>query len=64
MNTLYHGDNLNILREYIKDESVELIYLDPPSISKRNYNQIYNNIGTLDRSITRDLIANNLTYAK
>ena len=30
MNTLYYGDNLNILREYIKDESVDLIYLDPP----------------------------------
>jgi len=31
MNTLYYGDNLNILREYIKDESVDLIYLDPQS---------------------------------
>lgn len=32
MNTLYYGDNLNILRDYIKDESVDLIYLDPPLI--------------------------------
>jgi len=30
MNTLYYGDNLNILREYIKDETVDLIYLEPP----------------------------------
>ena len=30
MNTLYYGDNLEILREHIKDESVDLIYLDPP----------------------------------
>lgn len=30
MNTLYYGDNPKILREYIKDESVDLIYLDPP----------------------------------
>ena len=30
MNTLYYGDNLKILREYVKDESVDLIYLDPP----------------------------------
>ena len=30
MNTLYYGDNLKILLEYIKDESVGLIYLDPP----------------------------------
>jgi 16S rRNA G966 N2-methylase RsmD len=30
MNTLYYGDNLDILRRYIKDETVDLIYLDPP----------------------------------
>jgi 16S rRNA G966 N2-methylase RsmD len=35
-NILYYGDNLNILREYIKDESVDLIYLDPPFNSKAN----------------------------
>lgn len=29
-NTLYFGDNLDILREHIADESVDLIYLDPP----------------------------------
>jgi 16S rRNA G966 N2-methylase RsmD len=29
-NTLYYGDNLDVLRRYIKDESVVLIYLDPP----------------------------------
>ena len=38
MNTLYYGDNLNILRDYIKDASVDLIYLDPPFNSSRNYN--------------------------
>jgi len=41
MNTLYYGDNLEILREYIPDESVDLIYLDPPFNSKRAYNQIF-----------------------
>ena len=29
MNTLYYGDNLKILRDYIKNESVDLIYRDP-----------------------------------
>ena len=29
-NKLYFGDNLDILREHIPDESVDLIYLDPP----------------------------------
>jgi site-specific DNA-methyltransferase (adenine-specific) len=29
-NHLYYGDNLTILREHIPDESIDLIYLDPP----------------------------------
>ena len=41
MNTLYYGDNLKILREYIKDETVDLIYLDPPFNSNRNYNVLF-----------------------
>ncbi len=51
-NTLYYGDNLDVLRrpQYIQDESVDLCYIDPPFNSKRNYNQIYNNIGTEDRA--------------
>jgi DNA modification methylase len=50
MNTLYYGDNLEVLRKYIKDDSVDLCYIDPPFNSKRNYNQIYNNVGTEDRA--------------
>ena len=38
MGALYFGDNLHVLREEIKDESVDLIYLDPPFNSKRDYN--------------------------
>ena len=41
MNTLYYGDNLKILRDYIKDDSVDLIYLDPPFNSNRNYNVLF-----------------------
>jgi len=40
-NQLYFGDNLKILREYIKDESVDLIYLDPPFNSKATYNVLF-----------------------
>ena len=43
MNTLYYGDNLKILRDYIKDESVDLVYLDPPFNSNRNYNVLFRN---------------------
>ena len=39
MNKLFYGDNLEILREYIADGSVDLVYLDPPFNSKRAYNQ-------------------------
>lgn len=41
MNHLYYGDNLPILRKHIKDESVDLIYLDPPFNSDRNYNVLF-----------------------
>lgn len=37
-NTLYFGDNLTILRDHIGDESVDLVYLDPPFKSKQDYN--------------------------
>jgi len=41
LGTLYFGDNLNILRAQIADESVDLIYLDPPFNSKRDYNLLF-----------------------
>ncbi len=41
MNTLYYGDNLNILRRYVKDESVDPVYLDPPFNSNCNYNVLF-----------------------
>jgi adenine specific DNA methylase Mod len=40
-NKLYFGDNLDVLREYIPDESVDLIYLDPPFNSQAQYNVLF-----------------------
>ncbi len=40
-NTLFYGDNLPILREYIPSESVDLVYLDPPFNSNRSYNVLF-----------------------
>jgi len=40
-NTLFYGDNLPILREHISDESIDLIYLDPPFNSNRSYNVLF-----------------------
>lgn len=40
-NLLFYGDNLDVMRKYIKDETVDLIYLDPPFNSNRNYNVLF-----------------------
>ncbi len=40
-NLLYYGDNLEILRRYVKDETVDLVYLDPPFNSNTNYNVLF-----------------------
>lgn len=50
VSTLFYGDNLDVLRKHLKDETIDLCYIDPPFNSKRNYNQIYNNVGTEDRA--------------
>lgn len=41
MNHLYYGDNLPVLREALADASVDLVYLDPPFNSKRDYNLLF-----------------------
>ncbi len=41
MNQLFYGDNLQVLREHLASESVDLIYLDPPFNSKRDYNLLF-----------------------
>ena len=41
MNQLYYGDNLTFMRDKMKSSSVDLIYLDPPFNSNRNYNLLY-----------------------
>ena len=47
-NVLYYGDNLDILRKYIPDESVDLIYLDPPFNSKKDYNILFKETSGLE----------------
>lgn len=51
-NTLFYGDNLVWLRDhkYFPDESVDLIYLDPPFNSKADYNVLFNEPGKSDKS--------------
>lgn len=40
-NTLYYGDNLDALQWHIKDECIDLIYLDPPFKNGQNYNGLF-----------------------
>src|ERR1041385_908762 len=40
-NVLYYGDNLEVLRRYVKDETVDLVYLDPPFNSQQDYNVLF-----------------------
>ena len=41
MNRLYYGDCFNVIQDYFRQSSVDLIYLDPPFNSQRQYNSIY-----------------------
>jgi site-specific DNA-methyltransferase (adenine-specific) len=40
-NKLYYGDNYEVLQRYVKDESVDLVYLDPPFNSRQDYNVLF-----------------------
>lgn len=44
-NSLYYGDNLEVLRRSIADETVDLCYIDPPFYSSRSYHQVYQRSG-------------------
>ena len=44
-NILYYGDNLDVLQKYVQDESVDLIYLDPPFNSNASYNVLFSDKG-------------------
>lgn len=47
-NALYYGDNLDVLRESIASESVDLLYLDPPFNSQATYNLLFRNPAGVD----------------
>jgi site-specific DNA-methyltransferase (adenine-specific) len=47
-NVLFYGDNLPILRDHISDESIDLVYLDPPFNSNRSYNVLFREEGGLE----------------
>ena len=40
-NQLYYGDNFDVLQRYVREESVDLVYLDPPINSRQDYNVLF-----------------------
>jgi site-specific DNA-methyltransferase (adenine-specific) len=47
-NVLYYGDNLEILRKHIPENSIDLVYLDPPFNSKKDYNILFKENGGVE----------------
>jgi hypothetical protein len=41
LSTLYYGDNLDVLQRHVKDEPIDLVYLDPPFNSNATYNVLF-----------------------
>ena len=41
LNTLFYGDNLDVLRKHVPNECADLVYLDPPFNSKADYNILF-----------------------
>jgi site-specific DNA-methyltransferase (adenine-specific) len=54
MNKLYYGDCLDILKSSIEDESIDLIYIDPPFNSKRDYNVLFESIDMTDAKAQKE----------
>jgi site-specific DNA-methyltransferase (adenine-specific) len=56
-NRLFYGDCLDVLKESIDDESIDLIYIDPPFNSKRNYNVLFESIDMTDARAQKEAFA-------
>jgi len=56
-NRLFYGDCLDVLKNSIDDESIDLIYIDPPFNSKRNYNVLFESIDMSDAKAQKEAFA-------
>lgn len=63
MDRLFYGDNLEVLQQRIPAESVDLVYLDPPFNSNRNYNVIFNRHAVLEDAAAAQIQAFGDTWA-
>ncbi len=63
-NRLYYGDNLDVLREHIADESVDLIYLDPPFNSNAGYNVLFKSASGADADASIEAFDDTWTWGE
>ncbi|MFH0765436.1 MAG: DNA methyltransferase [Calditrichota bacterium] len=64
MNRLFYGDCLDVLKNSIEDESIDLIYIDPPFNSKRNYNVLFEAIDMSDVKAQKEAFADTWSNVK
>lgn len=64
MNQLFYGDCLDVLKNSINDESIDLIYIDPPFNSKRNYNVLFEAIDMTDVKAQKEAFADTWSNVK
>ncbi|MFH0765499.1 MAG: site-specific DNA-methyltransferase, partial [Calditrichota bacterium] len=64
MNRLFYGDCLDVLKNSIEDESIDLIYIDPPFNSKRNYNVLFEAIDMSDVKAQKEAFADTWSNIK
>jgi site-specific DNA-methyltransferase (adenine-specific) len=57
LNRLFYGDCLDVMQNSIEDESIDLIYIDPPFNSKRNYNVLFESIDMTDAKAQKEAFA-------
>ena len=50
MNTLYYGNNLEVMRKWVKDDSVDLCYIDPPFSTNGNFTITNGRASTISNS--------------
>lgn len=63
-NRLFYGDCLDVLKNSIEDESIDLIYIDPPFNSKRNYNVLFESIDMSDTKAQKEAFADTWSNVK
>jgi hypothetical protein len=63
-NHLYYGDNFDVLQRYLRDESVDLVYLDPPVLNRGPRRARVSRAGVVTRARTRSGLINTISLQR